>query len=81
MMTAQIVGSWTAQRTPMLLEDYSHPGVQSCNDVTGTAYVPPSPNLGVWEVVCEDVVLALIETDVDYMVLWSEEVVDAQTGQ
>lgn len=74
-MRAQVVGAWTAARTPALLVDYPHPGVRSCDDVTGTAAVPPSPNLGVWEITADDAVEAAIETDSRYLVLWSEAVI------
>lgn len=69
-MTARVIGLWTAQHTPRLLVDYPHPGVVTCNDVTGEDAPPDSP--GVWEIAADAATTAAIEADSRYVVLWSE---------
>lgn len=57
-MTARVIGLWTAQHTPRLLVDYPHPGVVTCNDVTGEDAPPDSP--GVWEIAADAATTAAI---------------------
>lgn len=79
MIRAQLLTPWTGDglRTetaflPLVAGRYS---LAECRDVTGQAAyaLPPSPNLLVVEVGCSEAVLAQIEADPDFAVLWSED--------
>lgn len=75
MIIFAVSGAWTVQRAPRLLEDYPHPAIETCNDVSG-AYPPIVPNIGVWECTANATTLALIESNTAYAVFWSEEIID-----
>jgi hypothetical protein len=80
MWIARVVGPW--QQTPdghaPLLVDMLGPG-DSLMDVTGqpVGWVPPVPNAATWEVWCSGATLDAIEADGRFVILWSEEQVDA----
>lgn len=77
MMRARVLTPWVGSGTeadpyrPQLADAY---GLRSYGDVTGqpAASLVPNPNLYTAEVVCTDTVLAQIDADPNYCVLWSE---------
>ena len=77
MLRARVLTPWAGTGTPAdpfrpkLRDDY--PLVQAL-DCTGqpAANLVPSPNACTVEVVCTDAVLAQVEADPAYAVLWSE---------
>ena len=71
LMMMRVAGDWTASRTPQLLIDYPHPLIERCDDVTGEN---PVGSLGVWDAYADSSVVANIEADSRYLVLWAEEV-------
>jgi len=80
MYQAEIAGPWVVvngANVIKLSQDFAH---LSGSDTTGQPIksIIPDPNLVVVRVECEADVLDAIEADGDYLVLWSEEVGDAE---
>lgn len=81
MTRLQIIGPWSGSGTeddpnrPQALADH-RVGMQSITDIAGQdgTAIHPAPNLGAWEVVCEDATADAIESDATYMVITREAV-------
>ena len=75
-MIARIAGEWMVvegENVPKLPNEY---GIICCCDVAGTLALQliSNPNVGEWEVVADEDVIADIDKDGDYNVLWCEYV-------
>jgi len=78
-MKAEVLTQWvgdglsleTANR-PKIRDD--HPGTTKYEDTTGQPFpnLQPDPNLYIIQIEAPDSVMAAIEADADYYVLWSE---------
>jgi hypothetical protein len=73
-MIAYIAGDWVdgPLKHPKLLDDYPHPLIQACEDVTGEDTPPDSP--GIWRVMADDAVIETIANDKNYEVLYAETI-------
>lgn len=80
MYMARVVTPWVAATPsrgnhPKIDDDYS---LYSWSDVTGqdTSVISPDPNAYTVEIICEDTVLTALNSDSDYVILWSEEIIE-----
>ncbi len=76
MKRAQVMGSWIQQpgvRVGELSRTYS---LTRWEDVTGQAAlaIPPEPNVSVWQIECGDEVMAGLEADARFAVIWFEDI-------
>lgn len=76
MATAAVVTPWAGDGQsaatafgPKIAQDYV---LTKWRDVTGQANIIPTPNLYVVEIACADAVLATLQADPNYLVLWSQ---------
>lgn len=75
MIRFQALTQWSVSKEPQLALDYI---LIECSDVTAQPHenIVPAPNLHTIEGVADDAVFALIETDANYPVMWSDPVIE-----
>lgn len=76
MKQLRVVGNWTVSgktNMPQVELDYPHPQIENISDVAGTPHIPCDPNLGCWEVVCDDKTSEAIARDSRYKVIWMKD--------
>ena len=83
MIRAEIITPWAgsgAEQDPNRPRLFSDHVVSKWEDVTGqsSANIPPESNMYIVLAECEESVMAQIETDNAYQVLWSEEIFDVE---
>ena len=76
MQKAEVITQWhtNAGLSPQVFEDY--PNISQFEDVTGQdgANLPPPIDLYNIEIIATEAIMAAIETDNNYYVLWVEDI-------